>query len=49
MDLPGSAIHELIVPPYRILYELDQHRMRILALVHGRQAFHLRPSDLVEP
>jgi plasmid stabilization system protein ParE len=48
-EFADPAIRELIVPPYRIFYEHDQHRVRILALVHGRQAFRLRRSDLVEP
>jgi plasmid stabilization system protein ParE len=45
-EFTDPAIRELIVPPYRILYEHDRQRIRILALVHGRQSFRLRRSDL---
>ena len=48
-ELADPTIRELIVPPYRILYEHDQERVRILALVHDAEAFRLRQSDLRAP
>lgn len=48
-ELADPRIREMIVPPYRILYEYDEERVRILALVHDARAFRLRRSDLGAP
>lgn len=47
-ELADPSIRELIIPPYRILYEHGHDHVRVLALLHDAQAFRLRRSDLLD-
>ncbi len=35
-EKPDEGVRELIVPPYRILYEFDGDTVTILNIIHGR-------------
>ena len=41
-ELEEPSVRELIVPPYRLVNEYDLSHVRILALLHTAQEFHLR-------
>jgi toxin ParE1/3/4 len=44
-ELPDSGVRELIIAPYRLVYEYDESHVRILALLHSSQEFKLRRPD----
>ena len=37
-EFPGTALREVIVPPYRIVYEAEAERIVIYRVWHGRRA-----------
>jgi plasmid stabilization system protein ParE len=41
-ELGIDSIRERVVPPYRVVYQVGDKEIRILAVVHGRTV--LRPS-----
>ena len=38
-ELTDPHLRELIVPPYRLIYRIDEDAVWVLALVHGRRDF----------
>jgi len=40
--MPDEGVRQLVVPPYRILYEFADDTVTILNIVHGRS---LSPDD----
>jgi toxin ParE1/3/4 len=45
-ELEEPSVRELIVPPYRLVYEYDDSHVWILTLLHTAQQFHLRRRDI---
>jgi toxin ParE1/3/4 len=43
--LGEPQLRELVIPPYRLVYEYDKSQVRILALLHTAQEFRLRRPD----
>ncbi|MGI8690615.1 MAG: type II toxin-antitoxin system RelE/ParE family toxin [Thermomicrobiales bacterium] len=41
-EMPDEGVRQLVVPPYRILYEFADDTVTILNIVHGRS---LSPDD----
>ncbi len=36
-ELPGTGYREVIVTPYRIVYEVEEKQLRVLRVWHGRR------------
>ena len=47
-ELEEPSVRELIVPPYRLVYEYDESHVWILTLLHTAQEFQLRRRDVSE-
>jgi len=45
-ELDEPFVRELVIPPYRLVYEYDPSHVRILTLLHTAQEFHLRRRDV---
>jgi plasmid stabilization system protein ParE len=45
-EIGDPSVRELILPPYRMVYEYDASRVSILTLLRDAQEFRLRRSDL---
>jgi plasmid stabilization system protein ParE len=41
-EVNDPTVRELIVPPYRLIYEVTRDEVRVLGLLHDRQEFFLR-------
>jgi ParE-like toxin of type II ParDE toxin-antitoxin system len=41
-EIADPDLRELIIPPYRLMYEVDATQVRILGLLHDRREFQLR-------
>jgi toxin ParE1/3/4 len=44
-ELGDPSLRELIVPPYRLIYEVDAGEVRILGFLHDRREFGLFRED----
>jgi toxin ParE1/3/4 len=44
-ELADPRVRELVIMPYRLVYEYDESHVRILALLHSSQEFKLRRAD----
>lgn len=38
-ELEGSAVREIMVYSYRLVYEIGKNQIEILAIIHGKQDF----------
>jgi toxin ParE1/3/4 len=45
-ELEEKFVRELIIPPYRLVYEYDESSVWILTLLHTAQEFHLRGRNV---
>jgi toxin ParE1/3/4 len=44
-EFTDPRVRELIIAPYRLIYEYDESNVRILALIHSSREFTLRRPD----
>ena len=44
-EFTDPGVRELIIAPYRLIYEYDESTVRILALIHSSREFKLRRPD----
>ena len=47
-ELEEPSVRELIIPPYRLVYEYDESHVWVLTLLHTAQEFQLRRRDVSE-
>jgi plasmid stabilization system protein ParE len=44
-EIDDPQVRELIIPPYRLVYQYDESQVQLLALLHSAQEFILRRTD----
>jgi toxin ParE1/3/4 len=44
-EFTDPRVRELIITPYRLIYEYDKSNVSILALIHSAQEFKVRRPD----
>ena len=44
-EFAEDRVRELIIAPYRLVYEYDESQVRILAVIHSSQEFKMRRPD----
>ena len=44
-EIDDPQVRELIIPPYRLVYQYDESQVQLLALLHSAQEFILRRPD----
>lgn len=47
-ELGDPSLRELLVNPYRLLYEVDEREVCIVGFLHQRQDFGSRPEGVEE-